>query len=45
MNEEGVPFKTVFESIFEISNVRKIPSRIIKMTASVEAIDEKIPVK
>lgn len=45
INEEGAPFKRVLDNILEINSVNIIPKTIIKITASVDMIDDKIPVK
>ena len=42
-NDDGIPFNTVFERIFDIINVSTIPKSITKITASVDIIDAVIP--
>ena len=45
INEEGEPLSIVLERKFEIARVRNIPSKITKITARVDTIEERKPVK
>ena len=44
MKLEGIPFKTVFDKIFEIINVIKIPSKTTNNTVSVDRIEAPNPI-
>ena len=41
---EGIPFKTVCDNIFEMTNVIKIPSKITSKTVRVDKIDAPKPI-
>ena len=45
INEFGIPFKIVFDNIFEVSSVSTIPNKIIPSTESVATKDCIPPVK
>lgn len=45
IKEEGTPFNTVFDNIFDIINVKNIPSNTTNKTQKVEIIEDVIPVK
>ena len=42
-NDEGIPFKIVFDSIFDTNNVRKIPKSMTNITAIVDTIEAPKP--
>ena len=44
-NDDGIPFKIVFDKIFDVTSVSNIPSKIIAKTAIVDEIDCIAPVK
>ena len=43
MNEDGTPFRSVLESIFDINKVITIPTKITKTTTKVDIIELEIP--
>jgi len=45
MNEEGIPFNIVFDSILETKSVKIIPKSTTSKTHNVDTIEETVPTK